>query len=173
MLLQVFLLLLALPLLASLHQILQHDIIAAACSSLALAGKVFLALEGNLFHSPMLEKSSGPGKETFPALRNVKRKRSHSKTGKLFRNGGMEKSLWVLGIMFLYCQRAFYLCILSFLYNYNYTIVSVVHRRVSSSSRMVIESEQSKALGKCAQFRKTARFLFSDLNLPEQESLQY
>ncbi len=60
--------------------------------------------------------------------------------------------------MFLYWQRAFHLCIFSFLYNYNYTFISVVHRRVSSGYKIVIESEQGNALGKCAQFRTLPDF---------------
>jgi hypothetical protein len=39
---------------------LQHDVFAVAGSSLAHAGKVFQSLKGDLVHSPMPEKFSGP-----------------------------------------------------------------------------------------------------------------
>jgi hypothetical protein len=55
MLMQGFLLLLVLLLLASL----QHDVLAVVCSSLAHAEEVFRSPEEDLFYSPMPEKSYG------------------------------------------------------------------------------------------------------------------
>jgi hypothetical protein len=65
MLKQVYLMLLALLLLMSFIIVLQHDFLTVCCFSLNHAGKVFQSLEGDLFHSLMVEKSSAPLRGTF------------------------------------------------------------------------------------------------------------
>ncbi len=68
------------PVLAGMHPgiivMLQHDVLAVACSSLVHVRKVFWLLKVDLLHFPSPKKSSGPRSKTFTGKWDCKRSRS-------------------------------------------------------------------------------------------------